>query len=145
VIETEAESLLVGSWFETAVTVTIDGDGTLVGAVYDPVAEIVPTVALPPTMPSTRHVTDGSAAFATVAVNVLVAPVCTLDVAGDTATSTGAQASEPAVPGVRVAAVGVTTTSARSVRPASSVTSRRSVNEPVTGTSTAATAGSADL
>ena len=109
---------------------------------YVPVAMIVPTVALPPTMPSTSHVTVGSVAFTTVAVNRWVEWVCMLDVAGETMTLIGAQPSAMAVPGVLVAAVGVTTTSARSMRPASSVTASRIVNPPLAGTSTTAMAGS---
>lgn len=118
------------------------GDGTTAGAVYVPVAEIVPTVELPPTMPLTCHVTVASAALTTVAVNVCVAWVCMLEVEGDTVTSIGPQPSATAVPGVLLAAVGVTTTSARSTRPASSVTARRSVKESAAGTATAVTAAS---
>ena len=140
-IATDAESLRVGSWYDTAVTVTTAGVGTAAGAVYVPVAVIVPTVALPPTTPSTCHVTVESAAFATVAVNIWVAWVCMLDVAGETVTLIGAQPSAGAVPGILVAAVGVTTTSARSTRPASSVTASRIVNALVAGTSTTAMAG----
>jgi hypothetical protein len=40
-----------------AVTVTELGDGTREGAVYKPVAEIVPTVALPPVVPFAAQVT----------------------------------------------------------------------------------------
>ena len=40
-IVTDAEALRDGSWFETAVTVTTAGVGTLAGAVYTPVAACV--------------------------------------------------------------------------------------------------------
>jgi hypothetical protein len=86
---------------------------------------MMPTVAFPPPTPSTCQVTDG-----------------TLEVTGETVTSIGAQPSQLAVPGVRVAEVGVTTTSARSTRFASSVTVSRRTNEPCVGGSTTATAGS---
>src|SRR5688572_4950325 len=92
--------------------------------------------------PLTCQVTVVSAAFATVAVNVCVECVWTLEVAGDTVTSTGAQPSASAVPGDLVARVGVTTTSARSTRPASSVMASRSVNESAAGTSMTVTAES---
>src|SRR5215469_15264582 len=45
------------SWTLTACTVTVDGEGTLGGAMYAPFAEIVPTVASPPGMLLTIQVT----------------------------------------------------------------------------------------
>src|SRR6188508_992909 len=139
-IVTDAEALRDGSWFETAVTVTTAGVGTLAGAVYTPVAVMVPRTVLPPATPSTCQVTVWSAALVTVAVNVRLLLGKTLVVVGDTLTPIDAQPSELAVPGVVVAPVGVTMTSARSVRPASSVTASRSVNESFAGTSARATA-----
>ena len=52
------------------------------GAVYSPCALIVPTVELPPLIPSTDHVTVGLLCPCTVAVNCCVAPVVTPAVAG---------------------------------------------------------------
>jgi hypothetical protein len=52
--------------------VTADGEGMAEGAVYRPVASIVPCVDSPPVVPFTCHVTVGSEVLATVAVNFLV-------------------------------------------------------------------------
>src|SRR3989442_2877153 len=41
-----------------ALTFTVLGKGTLPGAVYSPVALMVPTVALPPAAPFTFQITD---------------------------------------------------------------------------------------
>ena len=40
-----------------AVTVMVGGEGIALGAVYKPLGEIVPTVALPPATPPANHVT----------------------------------------------------------------------------------------
>ncbi len=53
---------------DTAATVTVAGDGTVIGAVYMPELEMVPTVVLPPATPFTCHVTDVLEEFPTVAV-----------------------------------------------------------------------------
>lgn len=63
--------LLVSAW-ETAVTVTAAGEGTVAGAVYIPVALIVPCVESPPATPFTCHVTAVFDVFDTVAVNGLL-------------------------------------------------------------------------
>jgi hypothetical protein len=52
-----AEPDLVESITATAVMVTVAGEGTVMGAVYTPVAEIVPRVALPPAVPLTLQFT----------------------------------------------------------------------------------------
>jgi hypothetical protein len=54
---TWAEADLVESAADTAVTVTIAGEGTVTGAVYTPDVEIIPTVALPPATPLTLQFT----------------------------------------------------------------------------------------
>ena len=46
----------VGSTMLTAFTVTVFGAGGTAGAVYSPVASIVPTAAFPPPTPFTDHV-----------------------------------------------------------------------------------------
>jgi hypothetical protein len=48
---------LVESAADTAVTVTIAGEGTVMGAVYTPDVETIPTVALPPATPLTLQFT----------------------------------------------------------------------------------------
>jgi hypothetical protein len=58
-----------GSAADTAPTVTVAGDGTVAGAVYVPVPEIVPIVLLPPLTPFTFQVTAVLAVFFTVAEN----------------------------------------------------------------------------
>ena len=56
-IVTVAEADRVESATDTAVTVTVAGDGTVAGAVYSPAVEIAPTVALPPVTVFTCQVT----------------------------------------------------------------------------------------
>jgi len=48
---------------------TVAGEGTRLGAVYRPVAEMVPTVELPPVTPLTAQVTAVFVVFDTVEVN----------------------------------------------------------------------------
>jgi hypothetical protein len=67
-----AVATLLGCAFEIAAIVTADGEGTVTGAVYSPVASIVPCVGSPPVVPLTCHVTVGSEALATEAVNFFV-------------------------------------------------------------------------
>jgi len=64
---TVAEALFWGDAWLTAMTVTPAEDGRTDGAVYSPVAEIVPVLALPPDVPFTSHVTPALAAPATLA------------------------------------------------------------------------------
>src|SRR5262245_32010524 len=66
---TVAVAVFVGSPTDVALTVTTAGFGTEFGALYDPDAEIVPTVELPPTIPFTFQVTAVFGVFCTVAVN----------------------------------------------------------------------------
>jgi hypothetical protein len=100
VIVTVALSNFVLSATETAVTVTATGFGIVAGAVYNPPAVIVPTVASPPAVPLTSHVTAVFAEFATVAVNCCVPFTATLGVFGETVTVTagGAVTVTDAVP-----------------------------------------------
>jgi hypothetical protein len=72
VIVTCAEALLVLCACETAVTVTVAGEGTVAGAVYIPAASIVPCVESPPATPFTCHVTAVFDVFATFAANGLL-------------------------------------------------------------------------
>jgi hypothetical protein len=48
---------LVESAADTAVTVTVAGVGTVIGAVYTPPVEIMPTLAFPPATPLTLQLT----------------------------------------------------------------------------------------
>jgi hypothetical protein len=50
---TLAEAVFVGSAFETAETLKLAGVGTEAGAVYCPLAEMVPKVGVPPVTPLT--------------------------------------------------------------------------------------------
>src|ERR1700722_15246053 len=70
---TVAEPLTCEFDCRTAVTVTPGKDGSVVGAVYRPPAEMVPTVALPPAAPFTCHVTAPLAPVRT-AWNCCIAP-----------------------------------------------------------------------
>jgi hypothetical protein len=56
------------------------------GAVYRPLVEIVPTVVLPPNIPSTAHVTAAFEVPVTAAVNCCVPPVATVAELGLTVT-----------------------------------------------------------
>ena len=69
VIVTCADPVRAVSAADTAVTVTVAGEGMAAGAVYAPALEIVPTVALPPATPFTCQVTAELAEFMTVAEN----------------------------------------------------------------------------
>ena len=60
---TAALADLVGSATLTAVTVTVDGDGSDEGALYVPRLLMVPTVEFPPVTPLTFQVTDLFVAF----------------------------------------------------------------------------------
>jgi hypothetical protein len=85
-----AEAVLVESAAETAITVTVAGEGTVIGAVYTPEDEIMPTVALPPATLLTRQLTAVFDDPVTEAVNVWVIPVCTLALLGVIDIATGA-------------------------------------------------------
>ena len=69
--------------------VAVAGLGTVLGAVYRPEVEIVPTVALPPVVPLTLQVTAVFDVPVTVAVNCRVAEVITVADDGETLTRTG--------------------------------------------------------
>src|SRR5262245_48261912 len=66
---TAAVAVFGGSATDVALTVTTAGFGTEFGALYDPDAEMVPTVEFPPTIPLTFQVTAVFGVFCTVAVN----------------------------------------------------------------------------
>jgi hypothetical protein len=86
---TAAEADLLGSAFEIAVTVTVAGEGTVVGAVYTPLVSIVPVAAAPPVTPLTCQVTEVSEVALTVAMKVWEWPTVTDTLAGITDTLTG--------------------------------------------------------
>ena len=71
-IDTVADADFVESDWETAVTVTVAGFGTLEGAVYRPELEMVPCEASPPAIPFTCQTTTVLEEFCTVAVNCCV-------------------------------------------------------------------------
>ncbi|MFQ5329106.1 MAG: hypothetical protein ACE5D4_03850, partial [Thermodesulfobacteriota bacterium] len=85
---TDAVPAVVPSASLTALIVTVAGEGALAGAVYRPVASIVPTVALPPATPLTCQVTVVVAEPVTVSENCFVLPTSTLAVDGETDTAT---------------------------------------------------------
>ena len=86
VIATCAVPERAASATDTAVIITVVGDGTEAGAVYIPVLETVPTVEFPPATPFTCHVTAMFDVFATVAVNVCEPETATDGFAGLTET-----------------------------------------------------------
>ncbi len=90
--------VFVASAALVAVTVTVFGVGRLAGAVYNPVALIVPVAALPPTAAFTDHVTVAFEFPVTAAANDCVAPARSVAVAGVTLTlvpSGGVVGDEP--------------------------------------------------
>src|SRR3984893_7671885 len=87
---TVADPDLVGSLCEMAMIVTCAGAGTVAGAVYSPLPEIVP-FALPPTTVQVTAVFDVSI---TVAVICSVVPTTTFKPLGETLT----EITRPAVP-----------------------------------------------
>ena len=83
-----AVAIFVGCACEMAAMVTADGEGMAEGAVYKPVASIVPCVGSPPVVPFTCQVTVGSEVLATEAVNFFVPKTGTEVLAGVTDTLT---------------------------------------------------------
>ena len=85
----DALPVLEGTKVDAAEMVTTAGAGTLVGAVYKPDPEMVPTVLLPPAMPLTCHVTVLVSELSTVATKVVVWPMPTMAVRGAMLTTGG--------------------------------------------------------
>jgi hypothetical protein len=83
VMVTTAEADLLVSACAMALTVTAAGLGTLAGAVYRPVVEMVPVLLLPPVTPFTCQVAAVLLVFRTVAVKGREAPVATLAEVGE--------------------------------------------------------------
>jgi hypothetical protein len=79
---------LVVSAALVAVTVVLTPVGTAEGAVYKPLVETVPTVALPPTSPLTLQLTAVFAVPLTVAVNCCVWETTTDALVGESVTDT---------------------------------------------------------
>ena len=71
---TELEPLTVAFAVSIAEIVIVSGEGSVAGAVYTPLVEIVPTVAFPPATPFTDHV---SVSFVIDGTNVCVEPTRT--------------------------------------------------------------------
>jgi hypothetical protein len=69
-------AMLVAAIFKVA------GTGKFAGAVYMPVAEIIPSAQLPPSTPFTAQTTVVSVAFVTFAVNLCVFPRITVVLEG---------------------------------------------------------------
>jgi hypothetical protein len=85
---TDAVPVRVGSTTLVAFTVTTFGEGGIAGAVYRPLASIVPSVALPPATSFTDQVTPWFALPVTVAVNGCVCVTWSVCVEGLTVTTT---------------------------------------------------------
>ena len=90
-----------------AVTVMVGGEGIALGAVYKPLGEIVPTLALPPATPPTNHVTLLFDVPVTVAWNCCDWLKGTLICVGckTTVTTEGPVEVIPAQPGIATAAM----------------------------------------
>jgi hypothetical protein len=80
----------VGSTTLVAVMVTVAGDGTVAGAVYSPLEEIVPQAIPLQPVPDTVQVTASLVAPVTDAANCFVVPAFVEALAGVTETATGA-------------------------------------------------------
>jgi hypothetical protein len=87
-ITMDAEPVLDGSAVLVAVTLTVDGDGTVEGAVYSPAPLTVPHAAELHPAPCTVHVTAVFDVPTTEAFNCSVDPVATDVLAGVTVTAT---------------------------------------------------------
>lgn len=87
-IVTLAESLTLVSAALVAVIVALVFTGSIEGALYCPLAEIVPVSALPPTMPLTAQVTTEFVVPVTVAWKFTLAPSTAVAPAGETLTTT---------------------------------------------------------
>ena len=88
-IVTVAALDFVGSAIDVAVTETRAGLGTVAGAVYRPLVDIVPQAAPVQPLPVTLQVTAVLAVFDTVAVNCCWVLTRTWAVAGEIDTETG--------------------------------------------------------
>ena len=86
VIVTEAEAVEVVSACAIAATVTLEGEGSVCGAVYSPAGEIVPTCAFPPATALTVQLTAALSLPLTVAANATPLPSSTDALAGVIAT-----------------------------------------------------------
>jgi len=80
---------LLASAADTAVTVTVAGEGTDDGALYSPLLLTVPTVELPLVTPFTFQTTVLFEVFETVAVNCFVLLMRTVALVGEMLTLTG--------------------------------------------------------
>lgn len=76
-----------------AMMVTVGEDGTVAGALYMPLVEMVPTVELPPATPFTVQFTAVLLVFETVALNCCVLPVLIETLVGLTVTETAGAAA----------------------------------------------------
>jgi hypothetical protein len=103
---TTAEAVALLSALLEAVTVIVGGDGIALGAVYKPLGEIVPVVALPPATPPADHVTALFDVPLTIAWNCCDWLRATLTCVGSKAMVTTAGPVEvvPAQPGISRAA-----------------------------------------
>ena len=100
----------VGSAAEVAVIETKAGVGTVGGAVYKPLEEMLPQVAPLQPVPLTLHDTAVLAFPLTVAVNCWLAPIKSFAVAGETLTDIGGSTTTVAVPDFVGSAAEVATT-----------------------------------
>jgi hypothetical protein len=95
-VSTKEPDEVADAW-RTAVMVTVAADSTK-GAVYNPVAEIVPYVALPPVMELTCQRTAVFVVPVTVAVNCVVAPRRVVDAPEMTTEYEGTEEDELPLP-----------------------------------------------
>src|SRR5690242_10267604 len=94
-IVTSAVADFVASACDTAVTFTVGGVGSLMGAVYTPNTLMVPSLVLPPGVLLTCHVTETFEVLVTAALNVCDAPGDSVTVFGETLIATGADDPPP--------------------------------------------------
>jgi hypothetical protein len=102
-----ADAVALLSALLDAVMVMLEGEGIAFGAMYKPLDEIVPALALPPAMPFANHVTLLFDAPVTVAWNCCDWPSEMLACVGYkmTVTTAGPLEVVPAQPGISIAAM----------------------------------------
>jgi hypothetical protein len=104
---TTADAVALLSALLDAMMVMLEGEGIAFGAMYKPLGEIVPALALPPAMPFANHVTLLFDAPVTVAWNCCVWPRDRLTCVGckTMVTMVGPLEVVPAQPGISMAAM----------------------------------------
>ena len=101
IMVTVAVTVAVGSATDLTVTTTVGGLGTVAGAVYFPVASIIPQLASVQPVPETLQVTAWLAPLGLpVALNCCTPPAVTVALDGETLTPAGGAGADEGGPGL---------------------------------------------